>query len=110
MSKTHFYHQVIEIESLIVELDKLELSADEKAHLASLIDSSLHHTVLDAVLSELPEQDKKVFLKHLETNDHPKIWTHLNDKVDNIEEKIKKAADELKTELHKDLKEAKQVK
>jgi hypothetical protein len=110
MSKAHFYSQVIEIESLIVELDKMDLSEDERSHLASLIDSSLHHTVLDAVLSELPEQDKKVFLKHLEKNDHPKIWTHLNKKVDNIEEKIKKAAEELKTELHKDLKEAKQVK
>lgn len=106
----HFYSQVIEIESLIVELDKLELSDQERMHLTSLIDSSLHHTVLDAVLSELPESERAVFLKHLEANDHSRIWKHLNEKIDNIEEKIKKAADELKLELHKDIREAKQVK
>ncbi len=102
----YFYSHLIEIESLATELDKLDLSKEQKAHLADLVDSSLHHTVLDAVLSELTETDKKVFLNHLRENDHSKIWHFLNEKVDNIEDKIKKAADDLKDELHKDLKEA----
>lgn len=103
----YFYSDLIEIESVIIELDKLDLSPEQKIHLTSLIDSSLHHTILDAVLSQLTPQDKRVFLNHLKEDDHGKIWQFLNEKVDNIEGKVKKAADDLKTELHNDLKEAK---
>ena len=106
----YFYSHLIEIESIVIELDKMDLTKEQKIHLAGLIDSSLHHTVLDAVLSELAPQDKKVFLKHLEENDHSKIWEFLNSHVDKIEDKIKKTADDLKQELHKDIKEAKEKK
>ena len=102
----HFYTHLIEIESVIVELDKLDLSEEQKIHLTGLIDSSLHHTILDAVLSELSLEDKRVFLNHLQEDDHDKIWKLLNEKVENIEDKIKKVADDLKTEIEKDLKEA----
>lgn len=102
----HFYSHLITVESIVMELDKLNLSLDQKAHLSTLIDSSLHHTVLDAVLSELSPEDKKVFLNHLKEDDKGKIWQFLNEKVDNIEDKIKKAAEDLKSEMHKDLKEA----
>lgn len=105
MEKT-FYAHIVEIDTLIVELDKLNLTEEQKQHLASLIDSSLHHTILDVIMSELSEEDKKTFMSHLEKNDHSKIWDHLNGRVNNIEEKIRKAADELKLELHMDIKEA----
>ncbi len=103
----YFFSHLIEFDSIIIELDKLRLSSEQKQHLANLIDSSLYHTVLDAVLSELPPSDKRVFLNHLKENDHSKIWQFLNGKIDNIEEKIKKTADDLKLELHKDIKKAK---
>lgn len=102
-----FYSHLIEIESIIIELDKMDLTNEQKLHLAGLIDSSLHHTVLDAVLSELSDTDKKVFLNHLKEDDHGKIWQFLNKKVDNIEDKIKKAAEDLVKELHEDIKKAK---
>lgn len=102
----YFYSHLIEIESVVTELDKLDLSAEQKAHLADLVDSSLHHTILDAVLSKLTPSDKKVFLNHLKEDDHAKIWQFLNGKVDKIEEKIKQIADDLKSQLQKDLKEA----
>ena len=105
-----FYSHLIEIESIVIELDKMDLTTEQKIHLTGLIDSSLHHTVLDAVLSQLSDTDKKVFLNHLKEDDHNKIWQFLNGKVDNIEGKIKKAADSLKTELHKDIKQAKRIK
>jgi len=107
----YFYSHIIDIESVVVELDKLDLEDHEKMHLSELVDSSLHHTVLDAILSELSEEDKRVFLKHLEEDEsHEKIWEHLNSKVDGIEETIKVAADLLKEDLHKDLKEAHRIK
>ncbi len=105
MKNKHFYSNLVETDSLVVLINKLEITDSEKSHLISLIDSQLHHTILDAVLSELSEEDKRIFLKHLLSEDHKKIWNHLNDKIDNIEEKIKKTAEDLKNVLHKDIKE-----
>ncbi len=102
----YFYSHLIQIESIIVELDKMDLNQEQKDHLANLIDSSLHHTVLDAVLSELSPSDKKVFINHLKEDDQSKIWEFLNGRVDNIEDKVKDAAGDLKSKLHKDLAEA----
>lgn len=103
----HFYTHLIEIDSIIIELDKLDLSEDQKRQLADLVDSNIHHIILDAILSELSEEDKRIFLKHVHEDDHDKIWQHLFEKVDNIEHKIKDVADDFKKQLHKDLKEAK---
>lgn len=103
----YFYSHLIEIESVITELDKLDLSQEQKVHLTDLIDSSLHHTILDAILSELPETDKRAFLNHLKEEDREKIWKFLNEKIENIEDKIKKSAEDLKREIQKDLKKAK---
>lgn len=103
-----FYSHIIEIESLIVELDKLDLEDEQKRHLASLIDSSLHHTIMEAVLSQLQDDDKKLFIKYLEEDDHDKIWKFLNERVEDIENKIKKASEDLKYQLYEDLKKARQ--
>lgn len=101
-----WYAHLIEIESIIVELEKLDLSREEKLHLTHLVDSSLHHTILDAVFSQLKEEDKRALISHLKEGNHNKIWKFLNEKVAGVEDKIKKAAEDLKKELHKDLKRA----
>lgn len=106
MKKKHFYSHLIETESLIVQLDSLDLNADEKTDLISLIDSNLHHVILDTILSELSDEDKKILLHHVRYDNNDKIWELLNQRVDNIEEKIKKAAADLKKQLHKDIQEA----
>lgn len=107
MSKKYFYSQIIDTSTLTLELGDLELTPKERIHLLSLIDSNLHHEILDLVLSELNPQDKKTFLAHLASENHDEVWKLLNNKVNNIEEKIKKTADDLKKELHKDIDEIK---
>ncbi len=103
-----FYTDLIDIQSIIVELDSLNLSPKEKHHLAALFDSSLHQTILDCVLSELNEKDKEVFIAHLRDGNHDDIWKLLNTKIDKIEDKIKQVAQNLKVEMHQDIKEAKE--
>ena len=105
--KDQFYTELVSIESIIVELDQMDLSQEERLHLAKLFESTLHHTILDAVLSELSSEDKQVFLNHLSKKENDKIWELLNEKIDKIEEKIKVAAEDLKKEMHKDIREAK---
>lgn len=105
--KKHFYSHIVKTDSIALRLQYLDLTEEERVHLLGLIDSSLHHAILDAVLSELPEQDKKKFLEHLTHYHHDDLWKFLNARVDNIEEKIKKVADSLHEELHNDINESK---
>lgn len=109
MRKSYFYSHIIETETLIVELNNLDLEDHEKLHLAKLVDANLHHTILDVILSQLDEDDKNKFLKYLAEDNHQKIWEHLNLKVVGIEDKIIQAAENLKKDLKEDIKEALRV-
>ncbi|OGH23531.1 MAG: hypothetical protein A2698_00700 [Candidatus Levybacteria bacterium RIFCSPHIGHO2_01_FULL_42_15] len=102
----HFYSHLIETSVLSLELGDMHLSRQERLDLIALVESNLHHVILDAILSELPEEDKKTFLLHIAHDDHDTTWEFLKNKIENIEEKIKKTAQELKKELHRDIKEA----
>lgn len=103
----HFYSHIIETSSISLELGNMDLSKEERVHLMTLMDATMHNVILDVILSELSDEDKKIFLTHLSSNNHDKIWEHLKKKIDNIEDKIKKAAEELKQELYKDILESK---
>lgn len=103
----YFYSHLVETSLLSLELGDMDLSSEERVELISLAESQLHHIVVDTILSQLSEEDKKIFLQHLVADNHEKLWNHLNTKVKNIEEKIKQAAEDLKKELHTDIQEAK---
>jgi len=108
---TYFYSKYIVIESIIEELHSMDLTDGEKHHLASLIDSSIHHTILDEILSNLTPEDKKIFLEEINKDpENEKIMEFLNQRIENIEGKIKKVSEDLIKELHKDIKEAKRRK
>lgn len=92
------------VDEIIVDLDGLDLRSHEKKELAKLAHMNLHTAIVDAVLSELTESDKKVFLEHLASEENEKIWVHLNEKVEKIEEKIITAAEQMKRELKADIK------
>lgn len=103
----YFYSHVADTESLKTSLSELGLPLDEIDHLVELADDNLHHTVLDAILSELSEEDKRLFLSHLAEERHDRVWEMLHVKIENIEEKIQNAAETIKKELHKDIEEIK---
>ena len=107
MRKKQFYSHIVETDSVVVKLTEMGMSEAEQAHLIALMDSSLHHVILDAILSELTPEDKKLFLQELASEDHDAIWNFLRGKIDKIEDKIQSAADDLKKELHEDIAEAK---
>lgn len=105
--KRHFYYSIVEVDALEVAIRELEITEEERQHLIDLADENLHQMVLDAILSELSEEDKVIFLSHLAKQDHNAIWEFLNGKVEHIGDKIRKAAHDLRDELHKDIKEVK---
>lgn len=101
--KVHFYSRLIKTDSLVEALNELELTDEQRSHLLGIVESSLHHAILDAILSELSEEDKKVFLDYVTQNNDEKIWNFLNGKIEGIEEKILQTAESLKKELHEDI-------
>ncbi len=106
-----FYQKYIVIESLADELNKLDLSDEEKIHLSSLVDTSLHHAILDEILSNLNPSDKRVFLQKLnEDPENEELIEFLDEKIDNIEDKIRKVSGDLVKEMHEDIKESKNKK
>ncbi len=104
--KKHFYSEVVETSSISLALADMDISNEERKHLIDLVEENLHHAILDAVLSELSDKDKQEFIELFAQGEDEKVWILLKDRVDNIEEKIKKTADDLKKELHKDIEES----
>lgn len=104
----HFYSFVVETDTLFMEIDSLEISTSEKDHLKALAESHIHHSVMDTILSHLSDEDKRMFLEHVESKNADKIWQFLHARIEDVEDKIKEAAHAVKKELHKDLKEAKE--
>lgn len=105
--KKHFYSHVVETSSLSLALGEMDLSQEERKHLIELAQDNLHHAILDVVLSELSDKDKQKFLLLLSQDDQEKIWKLLTQRIDHVEDKIKKTANELKKELHKDIEDSK---
>jgi hypothetical protein len=106
MKGKHFYSHLIEIHEIYLSISEIDLSDEERGHLMSLTEANIHATVLNAVLPELSNEEKKVFLKNLLADDHDKTWKHLLSRVKNVEETINKSLKDLKKELLKDIEEA----
>jgi hypothetical protein len=107
MKKKYFYTHIVDTSILSLGLADVDMTPKERLHLISLIESNIHHEILDLILSELKPIDKQTFLAHLASENHDKVWKFLREKVDSIEEKIKKTAEDLKKELHEDIKNVK---
>lgn len=105
-AKKHFYDTIIEIESVYVALEELPISKIEKAELSDLVETQVHHTILDLILSQLSPEDKKRFMHLHGSKKHDEVWELLNSRVEGVEDKITHAVEELKKKLHKDIKSA----
>lgn len=108
--KHFFYHDIVDVEWISRELDMLSISNEEKEELAAMAHLHLHEAILDVILSELSERDKKVFLANMHYDTNEKTWKHLNENIAKVEDKIIKISENLKTELKKDLADAKGIK
>lgn len=107
MKTKYFYTSLVEISDITLDLGEIELSPDERVHLISLAHANIHSSVINIVLSNLPDEEKKVFLKNLVSQNHEQTWKHLKDNVSDIEDKIKKSINSVKKELREDIQSSK---
>ncbi|MCR4329259.1 MAG: hypothetical protein NUV65_01800 [Candidatus Roizmanbacteria bacterium] len=101
--KKQFYTHLIEIDTLYTHLDSITITATEKDELLLIIDSTIHHVVLDVALTHLPQHAKKDFISHVKNENHKKALLLLRSHRANIEETIKKEIDLLMNEFRKDI-------
>lgn len=104
----HFYSHLIDPEDIRHELEVLDLADDESNHLLLIIESTMHHVVVDALLEEMHGDHKDVFLGHIATDNHEGAWDVLNKHVEKPEQKIVQAIKDLKDELVLDIEKAKE--
>lgn len=100
----YFYSHLVNIDSLVSDLDQLDLTGVQKKELLEIAHVHMHQTIIDEILSQMSEDDKKTFLELLASGDDKKIWKHLNSKVEKIEDKISSCAKQVERELTKDVK------
>lgn len=107
MKKKHFYSHIVETSSISLSLGDMDLTQNERKELLGLVEANMHKAIMDLVLSNLSEDDKKEFLLHVSLDHHESIWNLLKAKIGGIEEKIKKAAEDLQKQLHEDIEDSK---
>lgn len=105
MSKKTFYTHIIPTDTIIIKMERLTLSSDEKSHLMSILHSSIHTVVMDVILGELSEDDKKTFLSHVYDDNHETIWNFLHEKINEVEKKITLGATIIISQFEKDIDE-----
>ncbi len=107
MKHKHFYSHIIETSNLTLEIAELSVDSKERVHLLSLAEANIHSTIVSSVLDNLPEEDKKTFLKNVAVDNHDQTWQHLNSKIKDVENLVKKTASKAIAELLNDIKEVK---
>lgn len=101
--KKHFYTHLVEIDTIRLELDRLSIQSAEREELIMIIHESLHHVVIDLVLTELTSSDRKLFLSYVMQGCHDEIWILLEQKIEKPEEKMRNAIKSFVIELHRDI-------
>lgn len=102
----YFYAHIVNPQDIHMVLDALDVSSEEKEHLRDILESSLHHHIVDLILSELPDEHKHSFLIHLTDDNHDAMWTLVKETIENPEEKIRLSLEDFKQEILNDIKEA----
>lgn len=101
-----FYDHLINIHDLHIELDRYELSTEERNELMKLADSAVHHEVFDLLMIELPEEHKVVFLERFATDpSDPELMEFIKSHIPQAEDKIKARSDKVKKDLTEKLRE-----
>jgi len=95
-----FWEEIVKIREVTVQINKLGVKEEEKFKLLEVVYQTFNVSILDTVLSELPEKKQKEFLAQLSEKPHsPKIIESLKEEVKDIEEKIIQAAQRLKEKI-----------
>lgn len=99
----HFYSHIVDYSDLLDNLEDIQLSSKQRGNLAVIVESSLHHTIVDVILTQLHEDHRHIFLLHLIEDDHDKIWGFLDEYIDDPKALIEQSAQSMFEDFKKDI-------
>ena len=96
-----FYDHLIGLEEISLELKGYNLQKEEYDELIGIAGETLHHHVLNIILTHLPKDKHQIFLETFSLTPHdPKLMDFLkNEGLIEIEEKISIQIKKIKTEI-----------
>ncbi|MBI2404816.1 hypothetical protein HYV22_01400 [Candidatus Gottesmanbacteria bacterium] len=102
-----FYDHLVAIDELVIELDSLDAVARQE--IINLMDETLHHHVLDTILTHLPQEHHTAFLERFHRSPHdPELLIFLKQyMVIDIENEIRKTSQKIKRNLLSAVKKSK---
>lgn len=104
-----FYDHLVLIEDLFVEIDLLDLTAEEKKAAKKMADEIMHHRVFTRLLDLLPKEHHQEFLKRFHKAPHEARHLHfLAEKTQiDMHAEIVLTAEKVKRELSREIKKHK---
>ena len=106
MSKIFYDHLTLH-EEITAKLDIQHLDPQEREELVDLIDQTLHHHVLDLILTHLPREHHADFVSRLHAAPHDlSLLDYLKTHIPDIEAKISSHAAKVKKEILSDIKKS----
>lgn len=101
-----FYDHLVLIQDVILELDVHDLDLEEREELLDLIDQTIHHSMLDLILTHLPSDRHSEFITKFQTAPYDlALLDYLKVYVPDIDVKItthaQKIKNDLRSEIHK---------
>lgn len=96
----YFFEKIQPLDEVTLIITQNTSSSTEADELLEIAKSTVHHKVLDLILSEVPETYKENMLEILsEPEDHEKTLQKLGVIIDNFEKKMEKAINEAQKEI-----------
>lgn len=111
----YLFEEIIQIKTVHLKLNEMDLANQEKEELLEIMKSTVHHKVIDLILSELTDEEKEIFLEGISTGGgfsdmdeqssrsselkNRQYLSVLRDRINNLETKIKEKVKEAEEEL-----------
>lgn len=108
MSKLFYDHLVI-LDELFVDIELLDVTAQEKKQMKTMIEEIVHHEILTHILDLLPKEHHEPFLQQFHTAPYDRAHLKfIEDKIDrNISAEIVIVAQKVKSNIRHEIKKHK---
>jgi hypothetical protein len=102
-----FYERFIEIKPLEDEIHDLQISDEEKENLKFMSAEIFHHHALETILDSLETEDRKKFLKAVESHEEMNLAQLLKDKIEDYEKILKDKLEKVRDDIIEEIKKVK---
>lgn len=101
----NFYDHLVKVESLTIQVNRLDLNPSQKKRVNGLIKSSVHYTLVNTLMSDVPEKERPRAIKTLNSGNYNELWSVFDTKKARVEGNLRKAFENLSREILRDLKD-----